>query len=88
MPIAGIEVPEFTRSDKNRLLELKKESPIKTVKCLMDEYRLSHLESKFIAAHINKNYGKCDRCDFNGLDGEYGDCPNCGALNFNWKIEH
>lgn len=88
LPKEGIEVPEFTQSDKNRLFEMKEESPIKTVKCLMEDYRLSHLESKYITTHINEIYGKCNRCDFNELDQEYLNCPKCGALNFNWKIDN
>lgn len=88
LPKEGIEVPEFTQSDKNRLSEMKEESSIKTVKCLMEDYRLSHLVSKYITTHINKIYGKCNRCDFNELDQEYLNCPKCGALNFNWKIDN
>ncbi len=88
LPKEGIEVPEFTQSDKNRLSEMKEESPIKTVKCLMEDYGLSHLESKYITTHINKIYGKCNCCDFNELDQEYLNCPKCGALNFNWKIDN
>jgi Zn finger protein HypA/HybF involved in hydrogenase expression len=88
LPKEGIEVPELKQSDKNRLSKMKQESPIKTVKCLMDDYGLSHLESKYITTHINENYGKCNRCDFNELDQEYLNCPKCGALNFNWKIDN
>lgn len=86
LPKEGIEVPEFGRSDKIRLSKMKLDSPIKTVKCLMDDYKLSHLESKYITTHINESYGKCNRCDFNKLNEEYLSCPKCGALNFNWKI--
>lgn len=85
LPKEGIEVPDFTQYDKNRLSEMKHESPIKTVKCLMDDYGLNHLESKYIAIHINEYYGKCIRCDFDELGQEYLNCPKCGALNFNWQ---
>ena len=53
----------------------------------MDDYKLSHLESKYITTHINESYGKCNRCDFNELNEEYLNYPKCGALNFNWKIK-
>ncbi|MBD0404491.1 hypothetical protein [Flammeovirga sp. EKP202] len=86
LPKEGIEVPAFSLSDKNRLFEIKQESSIKTVKFLMDNYKLSHLESKYITAHINDRYGKCNRCSFNDLVDEYVNCPKCGALNFNWKV--
>ncbi|NOU62277.1 hypothetical protein [Marinifilum caeruleilacunae] len=84
MPKEGIDIPEFTQSDKNRLIKMKQESPIKTVKCLMDDYKLSHHESKYITKHINETYGKCNRCNFDKLDRENLICPKCGALNLNW----
>jgi hypothetical protein len=84
LPKEGIDIPEFTQSDKTRLIKMKQESPIKTVKCLMDDYKLSHLESKYITSHINETYGKCNRCDFDNLNQENLNCPKCGALNLNW----
>jgi hypothetical protein len=86
-PKERIDIPEFSQPDKNRLSEMKQDSPIKTVKYLMDNYKFSHLESKYITNHINKCHGKCNRCDFNELDREYLNCPKCGALNFNWKTD-
>ena len=86
LPKEGIEIPEFTESDKNRLSKIKKESSIKTVKYLMDNYKLTHLDSKYITTHINENHGKCNRCNFSELDQEYLNCAKCGALNFNWKV--
>ena len=80
----GIEVPEFSQTDKPKLLELKLKSSIKAVKCLIDDYKLSHGNAKYVVYHINERYGKCSRCDFNNLDGEYLNCLKCGALNFNW----
>jgi hypothetical protein len=84
LPKEGIEVPEFSQFDKNRLLEMKFESPIKTVKCLIDDYKLSHRDAKYIVTHINESSGKCNHCSFSKLDREYIICPKCGALNFNW----
>lgn len=86
LPKEGIEIPEFTQLDKNRLLVMKRESPIKTVKYLMDNFKLTHLDSKYITTHINESYRKCNRCDFNELGKEYLNCPKCGVLNFNWEI--
>ncbi|KXX69121.1 hypothetical protein [Flammeovirga sp. SJP92] len=86
LPKEGIEVPDFTQSEKTRLLKMKRESTIKTIKCLIDDYKLSHLESKYIALHMNEDYGKCNRCNYNELDQEYLNCPKCGALNLNWQI--
>ncbi len=86
LPEEWIEVPAFSKSDKMKLWELKVNSPIHTVKVLMDEYKISHRDSKYIVTHINTSYGECNKCDFNKLDQEYLTCPKCGALNFNWKL--
>ena len=86
LPEEGIELPDFTQSDKESLTEMKLESPVKTVKLLMNDYKLSQRDSKYIVTHINKEYGKCNRCNFNKLDQEYLNCPKCGALNFNWRL--
>lgn len=87
LPIEGIEIPEFSQLDKNRLLKMNIESSIKAIKCLIDDYNLSHGDAKYIVAHLNKQYGKCNRCNFDNLDREYMNCTKCGALNLNWIIE-
>jgi len=87
IPEEGINIPDFTKSEKSQLLKIKKESPIKAVKYLRTNYELSPLESKYITKHINKKYGKCNRCNFDKLSKEYLNCPKCDALNFNWKID-
>lgn len=86
LPKEGIAIPEFTNADKENLHELKKRSPVHLVKHLIDHFRLSHLDAKYIAFHINNNYGLCNRCSFDALNEEYISCPKCGALNFNWKL--
>jgi Zn finger protein HypA/HybF involved in hydrogenase expression len=88
LPKEGINIPEFSPSDKNRLIKMKLESPLKTVKYLMDNLKLNHLESKYITAHINETYGKCNRCNFDNLERENLNCPKCGALNLNWKMDN
>jgi len=87
LPKEGIELPNFSESDKQKLMKLKLNSGLHTCKMLMNEYNISHMNSKFITTHINATYGKCNNCDFNNLKIEYGKCPQCGALNFNWKID-
>ncbi|PSL33293.1 hypothetical protein CLV42_103276 [Chitinophaga ginsengisoli] len=85
LPKEGIEVPELSPSEKKKLLELTLQSPIYSVKYLVDIYGLSHLEAKYIVAHVNRTYGLCNRCNFDKLDKEYMVCPKCGSLNFNWE---
>ena len=86
IPKEGLEIPEFTQSDKKRLIEMNLESSIKAVKLLIDDFKLRHRDAKYVVAHINERYGKCNRCNFDKLDGEYLNCPKCGALNFNWTV--
>jgi hypothetical protein len=87
LPREGIDIPNFKQSEKAGLLELAIQSPILCIKYIIDNFKLNHQYAKYIATHINKNYGKCNRCDFDKLDKEYVTCPKCGALNFNWKPE-
>lgn len=87
LPKEGIDVPEFNQLDKKRLSELKLESPMKAIKLLIDDFKLSHRDAKYIVLHMNKLYGKCNRCNFDKLDREYLNCPKCGALNFNWNLK-
>ena len=84
LPPEGIEIPEFSSAEKERYRKLKEQSRLDVVKKLMKDKELSHRDAKYIAIHINVNYGHCNNCDFKELDGEYGKCPKCGALNFNW----
>lgn len=56
------------------------------VKKLIDEYQLSHKEAKIIVAHLNKDFGKCHRCNFEDLRKENMECPKCKAFNYNLKI--
>jgi hypothetical protein len=85
LPKEGIEIPDFNQSDKMRLQELKLQSPVHSVKYLLDNHKLSHRDAKYVTLHINTQYGHCHRCSFDNLDEEYINCPACGALNFNWK---
>ncbi len=86
LPKEGIDLPQFSQSEKKELTKIKIESGIKTVKVLMNQYGLSHLESKYIVTHINENYGKCNQCDYLKLDEENIICPKCKALNLNWIL--
>jgi Zn finger protein HypA/HybF involved in hydrogenase expression len=84
LPKEGIELPEFSSAEKEYYMKVKEESPIRAVKKLIDEKKLSHRDAKYIVTHINIEYGQCNQCSFNKLDEEYRKCPKCGALNFNW----
>ncbi len=88
LPKEGVEVPDFAISEKNKLAELIVQSPLHTTKYIIDNFKLSHRDAKYIVTHINRIYGQCNRCNFDTLDEEYINCPKCGALNFNWKTDY
>lgn len=87
LPKEGIEIPDFTQLEKNRLLKLAIQSPIDLTKYIMDNFHLSHTVAKYMVTHINKTYGHCNCCSFGKLNEEYIICPKCGVLNFNWKMD-
>ena len=58
------------------------------IKKIRDEYKLSLRDAKIIGAHLNKEFGKCHRCDYEGLEGENIVCPKCKSFNYNLKMEH
>ena len=87
LPKEGIEIPDFSQTEKQKIFTLTVQSAIQAVKYLIDNYSISHADAKYIVTHINKTYGHCNRCVFDNIDKEYITCPKCGALNFNWKIE-
>lgn len=87
LPSEGIDVPEFTPKDKKRLVELKRESGIRTVKFLMHTFGLNHLEAKFITLHINESYCICKKCGDDLAQQEFVHCSKCAALNFNWEVK-
>ena len=78
-------MPAFDQIEKLDLLNFKTKSPIMAAKRLMEKHQVSHADSKFIVAHINTEYGQCNRCDYEGLIGEYVECPTCKSFNFNWE---
>ncbi|MGE9310651.1 hypothetical protein ACLOAU_03370 [Niabella sp. CJ426] len=80
-----IEIPDFTKAEKNRLLKLIAQSALLSIKYITGNYGISYRDAKFMVTHINKIYDHCNCCNFEKLEGEYIACPKCGALNFNWK---
>lgn len=84
LPKEGLDLPEFSSEEKEHFRMMKEASPIRAVKELIAEKRLSHRDAKYIVTHINTKHGECNRCGFDELHKEYENCPHCGALNFNW----
>ncbi len=87
LPKNGIAIPEFTELQRSALILLAASTPLKAIKCLMFDFKLNLFEAKYVITHLNKTYGHCNRCSFQKLDEAYINCPKCGSLNFNWKME-
>ncbi len=85
LPKEGIECPDFSPSEKNELSASAGKSPLERIVYLRERYYLSLEHAKYIVMHINDKTGNCNRCSFDNLIGEYANCPQCGAFNFNWK---
>ncbi|KAA1239806.1 MULTISPECIES: hypothetical protein [unclassified Aquimarina] len=82
------EVPNFTSEEKKNLSELKANNKLgELIQKIESLYDIESIDAKFSFMHINKKYGKCNRCNVDYLEGEYVECPKCKALNFNWKTE-
>lgn len=88
LPKEGIEIPDFGKSEKNKLVELNIQSPLRSMQFLIDHFNCSLEKAKYIVTHITQTYGHCNRCSFDQLEEEYVNCPKCKSLNFNWKIEN
>ncbi|MDQ1855632.1 hypothetical protein [Chryseobacterium sp. WLY505] len=52
-------------------------------KKIIDEFNVDKNEAKIIIQHVNNRNGRCAACEFEKLNGEYIECPNCGAFNYN-----
>ncbi len=82
--ILNLNLNEEQRNDVGRLLKQDKKLAIVTK--LKDEYGFSHRDSKVIMDHLNKDFGKCGRCNYADLRFEYIDCPKCNAFNYNFNF--
>jgi len=80
-------VPEFTDEQMLEILGLfYQDLKLFAVKKMKDEFGIDHADAKGIMDHLNKEYGKCNRCNFDYLEGECVECPKCKAFNFNFKM--
>lgn len=84
LPKHGIEIPDFTFSEKQRLLEQHMTAPIQAINYLKSLWNMELSAAKYTILHLN-TYGQCHHCSFIPLEEENINCPQCGAFNFNWK---
>lgn len=84
------EIPELRFSEDQRLeiwgLVIQN-FKLFAIEKIRDEFQLSLEDAKVIIAHLNKDFGKCHNCNYDGLDEENIECPKCKSFNYNLKIE-
>jgi hypothetical protein len=75
----------FTEKDKLDLYVLIQKNLKKFIENkLIYDFKLSKNESKIIIQHLNEKQGVCYECGFDNLIGEYVECSNCEAFNYNF----
>lgn len=79
--IVNLNLTQEQKIEIGSLLRIDKKLDI--VKKLKDEFGFSHTDSKIIVDHLNKDFGRCGRCNYEDLKLEYIDCPKCKAFNYN-----
>ncbi|MFK7908797.1 MAG: hypothetical protein AB8B69_26950 [Chitinophagales bacterium] len=57
------------------------------IKKLYQELNISLKDAKGIVLHLNKDFGKCIRCNFDELSEENIECPKCKAFSYNLKVD-
>jgi len=83
------EVPEYNLEQKKLLQKLKKANDFGELQQKISSFHsIRPIDAKFVLMHINRDYGKCNRCRVDNLAGEYVVCPKCKALNFNWETKN
>lgn len=85
----GWEIADLKFSEEQRLEIwglIEQDLKLFAVKKMISDFGISHASAKGIVSHLNK-FGKCHRCNFDDLKGEYVECPKCKSFNYNLKIE-
>lgn len=87
----GWEIIRITLSTQQKLSIqelLAANKSLEVIQLLKDVLQCDHIVAKGILLHVNKVYGKCNRCSYSNLEGENTVCPRCKAFNYNFKIEY
>ncbi len=84
-----IRIPRLEEEQKYKVWGcILEEMPIWGIKFLRDYTTLNAIEAKKLLSHINKDFGKCSRCDYDKLNEENVECPRCNVLNLNWNLHN
>lgn len=84
------EISELNLSEEERLEIwglLHQDLKLFAIQKLNRDLKISLKDSKGIVQHLNKEFGKCIKCNFNRLSEENIECPKCKAFNYNLKIQ-
>lgn len=84
----GWEIVDLNFSEEQRLEIwglIERNLKLFAVKKMMDDFSISPASAKGCINHLNA-YGKCHRCNFADLKGEYAECPKCKSFNYNLTI--
>ena len=81
-------IPDFTNDQKRELLDMKRAGlDLQVVQRIKNIAKIDLKDSKALMMHINQNYGRCHRCNYDNLITENVICPKCKSVNTNWKID-
>lgn len=80
------EIPELELSEIEKLNLWYIEGMASKITYLKSRRQINLIAVKSFILHLNKEYGKCNRCDKEGLEGERINCPDCQSFNLNWEI--
>lgn len=74
----------LTEKQKLDIYALRQNNSVLSLeKKLINDFNLNKNEANTIISHLNKRHGCCVVCEAETLNGEFTECPDCGAFNYN-----
>lgn len=83
------EIAPLNLTEKQRLeiwSLLNQDLKLFAIQELRQSLKINLTDAKGIVLHLNKEFGKCIRCNFEDLKEEKMECPKCKSFNYNLKI--
>ena len=81
-----VKIPLLKEELKNELVALlENKKPLLAIKLIKENSNLGLFDSKVLIDHFDKEKGKCNRCNFDRLEGIELYCNKCKAFNLNWS---
>lgn len=80
---AYIKIPFLTAEQKKEVETVREKQGMGSILARIREItRFDLMDSKMLAIHINES-GRCNRCNYDELEGENQTCPKCKSFNLN-----